>query len=72
METEKLKMSTAEAPAPRARRAARLGTAFTPQERQALAALRDRYQQGRDQFSHCELARLRFLRWLYQDGQIAS
>lgn len=43
---------------------------FTSVEAQALRALRDRYQQGRDLFTDRELARLRFLRWLYETGKI--
>lgn len=43
---------------------------FTSVEAQALRALRDRYQQGRDLFADRELARLRFLRWLYETGKI--
>ena len=44
---------------------------FTAAQRQALHALRDRYQQERDLFSTRELARLRFLRWLHDHGRLA-
>jgi hypothetical protein len=44
---------------------------FTTGERRALRALRERYRQERDLFSHHEMARLRFLRWLYQRGRLA-
>jgi hypothetical protein len=72
-DTKKLKVRDSEARVVRARKTpVRLGTRFTPQERQGLTLLRDRYQQGRDQFSKRELARLRFLRWLYGSGQIES
>jgi hypothetical protein len=39
-------------------------------ERRALGALRERYQQDRDQFDAAELERLRFLRWLRQTGRL--
>jgi hypothetical protein len=35
-------------------------------ERERLLHLRARYQEDHDRFSRPELARLRFLRWLYQ------
>ena len=44
--------------------------AFTPAQWQALHALHTRYQQDRDLFSNRELARLRFVRWLYQTGRL--
>jgi hypothetical protein len=47
-------------------------SAFTPAEREALDRLRERYSQGRDLFSDRELARLRFLRWLYHTGRLTS
>lgn len=37
---------------------------------QALCRLRARYQQDHDLFSRQELARLRFVRWLYQTGRV--
>lgn len=43
---------------------------FTHAERQALRALRRRYQQERDLFSAAEHARLRFLRWLVRTGRL--
>ena len=46
-------------------------TTFTADQRRALRALRERYRQGRDLFSDHEMARLRFLRWLYQGGRLA-
>jgi hypothetical protein len=46
--------------------------AFTRAERATLRTLRARYRAGRDLFDHTELARLRFVRWLYQAGRLAS
>lgn len=43
---------------------------FTHEERQALRALRERYQHDHDLFSARELARLHFLRWLYVTGRV--
>jgi hypothetical protein len=43
---------------------------FTHEERQALRTLRERYQHNHDLFSARELARLRFLHWLYVTGRI--
>jgi hypothetical protein len=43
---------------------------FTHREREALCALRLRYQQDHDQFSAQERARLRFVRWLRETGRI--
>lgn len=45
---------------------------FTSSESQALEALRNRYHENRDLFAERELARLRFLRWLYETGRVAS
>jgi hypothetical protein len=45
---------------------------FSSSEWEALALLRERYQQGRDLFSDREMARLRFVRWLYRAGQLTS
>lgn len=70
METDNVQVRARRPATSRARRSARLGAGFTAQERQDLTSLRDRYQQGRDQFSYSEFARLRFLRWLYGDGRI--
>jgi len=68
---DKVNVRDVQAPVVRVRKTTvRLGARFTPEERQALTSLRDRYQQGRDQFSHSELAHLRFLRWLYGCGQL--
>ena len=44
---------------------------FTPAQRAALRQLRARYRAGRDLFTAPELARLRFLRWLFQTGRLA-
>ena len=44
---------------------------FTHAEQHALRTLRARFQQDHDLFSSPELARLRFLRWLYQTGRLA-
>ena len=43
---------------------------FTTAERRLLTALRDRYREERDLFSHRELARLRFLRWLHNTDRL--
>jgi hypothetical protein len=43
---------------------------FTPAQQRALHILQRRYQEDRDFFTRCELARLRFLRWLYQKGRL--
>ena len=45
---------------------------FTPEQHAVLRILRARYQQDHDLFSQQELARLRFLRWLYQTGRLVS
>jgi hypothetical protein len=47
-------------------------SAFTPAEWAALDHLRTRYSQGRDLFTDREMARLRFLRWLYGTGRLTS
>lgn len=39
---------------------------LTDAEREALAQLRNRYGDHHDLFTERELARLRFVRWLYQ------
>lgn len=44
--------------------------ALTDTERRQLEALRERYQQSGDTLSERELARLRFLRWLYLSGRL--
>ena len=46
--------------------------AFTRTERATLRTLRARYRAGRDLFDSKELARLRFVRWLYQTGRLAA
>jgi len=46
--------------------------AFTQAERASLRRLRARYRAGRDLFDAKELARLRFIRWLYQTGRLAA
>ena len=42
---------------------------FTDTERLALWQLRSRYRTSGDLFGQRELARLRFVRWLYQTGR---
>lgn len=44
----------------------------SPAQHQALRTLRARYAQDHDLFSHAELARLRFVRWLYRTGRLAD
>jgi hypothetical protein len=44
---------------------------FTRAQVGVLCALRRRYQQDHDLFSAQELARLRFIRWLYLTGILA-
>jgi hypothetical protein len=44
--------------------------AFTHSQWQALRALRRRYRQDHDLLSAHELARLRFVRWLYRSGRV--
>jgi hypothetical protein len=70
MTTDAVKERSARTGGSRTRSAPRLGARFTPQERRDLTALRDRYQQGRDLFSHSELTHLRFLRWLSRSGRL--
>lgn len=45
---------------------------FTHAEEAALDELRARYQASRDVFGAQELARLQFVRWLYQTGRLES
>jgi hypothetical protein len=45
---------------------------FTRAERQAMRALRARYQQDHGLFGARELAHLSFLRWLYQTGHFTG
>ena len=45
-------------------------TLWSVAERRALHALRTRYQQGGDLLTATELARLRFVCWLYRKGQL--
>jgi len=45
---------------------------FARAERARLRQLRARYRAGRDLFDVQELACLRFTRWLYQTGRLAS
>ena len=52
-------------------RAAYPTTMFTAGQWRALRALRERYRQQRDLISEREMARLRFLRWLYRHGRLA-
>jgi hypothetical protein len=44
---------------------------FTRTQAEALRTLRRRYQHDHDLFTAQELARLRFLRWLYLTGRLA-
>jgi len=43
-----------------------------PAKQEVLFRLRDRYRQDHDLFGSQELARLRFVRWLYQTGRLAG
>ena len=45
---------------------------FTRAEQATLRELRARYCACRDLFNERELARLRFIRWLYQTGRLAA
>ena len=45
---------------------------FGPEEWRVLCLLRERYGQARDLFSTREMARLRFVRWLYHSGRLTS
>lgn len=45
-------------------------TTFSRRERRALRALRARFRQDRDVFGAHEVARLRFVRWLYRSGRL--
>ncbi len=44
--------------------------AFTADQWEALGRLRDRYPREAEYFSSQELARLRFVRWLYRTGRL--
>jgi hypothetical protein len=44
----------------------------SPAQQQVLRTLRARYAQHHDLFSQAELARLRFVRWLYRTGRLAD
>jgi hypothetical protein len=47
------------------------GLTYTPEERRAPRQLRRRYQEQQEEgWSESELARLRFLRWLYRTGRV--
>jgi hypothetical protein len=50
--------------------AANIPVTFTAAEGEALDRLRSRYQQSGDTLGERELARLRFLRWLYLSGRL--
>ncbi len=50
--------------------AANIPVTFAATEREALDRLHSRYQQSGDTLSERELARLRFLRWLYRTGRL--
>jgi hypothetical protein len=45
--------------------------AFTRVERTSLRDLRNRYRIARDILGAREMARLRFVRWLYHEGRVA-
>lgn len=45
---------------------------FSPDEREALARLRACYRTAGDALTPSEIARLEFLRWLYQSGRLQS
>jgi hypothetical protein len=45
---------------------------FSVPEQQKLLELRNRYGDDRDIFTPQEKERIRFLRWLYQNGRIPS
>ena len=45
---------------------------FSAPEQQKLQELRNRYGDDRDIFTPQEKERIRFLRWLYQNGRITS
>jgi hypothetical protein len=45
---------------------------FTRAQQITLRALRARYSVAGDLFDKTELSRLRFVRWLYQTGRLAS
>jgi hypothetical protein len=47
-------------------------TEFTRAEQTRLHDLRARYQVGQDLFSPSEWSRLRFVRWLYEQGRLMS
>jgi hypothetical protein len=49
---------------------ARSTTTLTRIEQRSLRGLRARYQQDHDLFSDREIAQLRFLRWLYENGWV--
>lgn len=45
---------------------------FTADQLQALTTLRVSYERQPDLFSERELARLHFVRWLYESGRMTS
>ena len=45
---------------------------FAVAESRAWQRLRLRFQEARDLWTDCELAHLRFMRWLAQSGRLAS
>jgi hypothetical protein len=45
---------------------------FSRREARTLGTLRAHYRQHRDLMSHDEVARLRFVRWLYRTGRLHS
>ena len=50
----------------------RIETDSSPEWPATLQALRARYRESRDLFSPCEMAHLRFLRWLVQMGRLSD
>ena len=47
-------------------------TTFTADQWEKLGRLRDRCPHGAEHFSAQELARLRFMRWLYHEGRLCE
>lgn len=56
---------------PNARRSNVVAT-FTDTQRDRLCALREHFGSDRDLFNKQELARLRFVRWLYDSGRLTA
>jgi hypothetical protein len=47
-------------------------TTLTAAEKRALRTIRNRYREDRDIFSERELTKLRFIKWLVQNGRLDS